>query len=188
VIKGVTLRMGIAAQKVNKYQSESFAKSMLYNEEEDLKQEAYLMFVECQKTWNKDRGAFSTYYNTFLRNHFLTLLKNENKMRDRNVYDDSEETCSLFDMIPSSQWQADDMLEYEELVKCVESRLDGIFLKVFRAKLEMPIDFESKTKTTKVNCRTLAIYFNTKFPEMIKINRVLQDITLTAVKNYMEKE
>lgn len=183
----VVLRMGVASQKVKNYQSKSFAKSMIYNEEEDLKQEAYLMFVECQKTWNKDRGAFSTYYNTFLRNHFLTLLQKESKIRGRNVYDESWDV-SLFDLIPTPQWQVDDLLEYEELVAYVESCLDDIYLRVFRAKISMPEDFENKTNSTKVNCRTLAIYFDTKFPEMIRINKVLQDITLAAVKNYMEKK
>ena len=104
------------------------------------------------------------------------------------MYDDSEEICSLFNMIPSSQWQADDMLEYEELVKCVESRLDGIFLRIFRAKLEMPIDFEDKTNSTKVNCRTLAIYFGIKFPDTIKINKTIQDIVLSVVREYMEED
>jgi hypothetical protein len=182
MLEETVLRMGFSAQKTANYQSESFARSMAYSEEDDLKQEAYLMFLECQKTWNKDRGAFSTYYNTFLRNYFLTLLEREDKRRRKHVYDESEDgITSLFDIIPSSQWQSDDILEYEELIKYVESRLNGIYLKVFRVKLDMPKDFESKTKSTRVNCRTLAIYHNIKFPEMIKINKILQDKVLRIV-------
>lgn len=177
--------MGIDAQKIAAYWSKSFSETSL--EYDDLIQLSYLAFIGCQKHWKKLKGSFHTFFNCYLRNCFINLYNKEERRRKPLIFfddTDADGSCTLFDLVPSSDWNPEDVVEYDDLIDFIEKHLDGLILKMFKLKLEVPLEFLEKTQSTKVNCRTMSKYFGLSQMEIAASNNCLHTKVLEIIKKY----
>lgn len=124
-------RMGIDAKNVAEYFIDKFSSNTL--EKDDLRQEAYLIFLKAQETYNPEkRVGFKTWYSQAVKNHFIDLYRRDKKRIGRHVSISVDE--AVFDLI-DCKLGPEDLYVYETLIVEIKSRLNGLAFKLFELKL-----------------------------------------------------
>lgn len=196
----------IFPEKTKQHLVSKFKSNLL--EEEDLSQEAWVMFLERQEKYDPDKGSENTFFSNCLKNRFIDLYRKRSRevnIMELNLDDPVEvdmindsEDLSLGDMVPATTWNPEQYLEWECLVEEVSDRLHGLAKKVFDLKLDPNLDLLEVCRNGDASNATItdqAKYFSDKY---FKISRnvvkrsedevkdtVLEVLGLSDEKNYL---
>lgn len=151
-------------------------------EKDELWQEAYLVYRDCQDHYNPNNGAvFPTFFSTCLRNHFVDLYRTRVQQRERTQLtlditldlpkEEREDFpygfgsgggswATVLDLVSDYRWTPEQSIEWDGLVQDVEERLCLSALKVFRMMVYKPEELLKLSGNGKVTQAAVCQYFN----------------------------
>ena len=153
-------------------------------EEDDLKQESYFAFLKAQNSFNSERAGFKTFFRRTLESHFIDLYRKEKLKVGREVtvdfQVDVEEDEPQFE-IPDSAWTPDETLIFNEMCSAIEGNLDGLALKVFRAKINCSKEMHDESRAGHMTLPDFARFFGVKKLDIAKAFQRVQRAVLIAL-------
>lgn len=177
-------------RKVRDYWVGRFSSHLL--EKKDLFQEAWIVYLRCQRGFDSEKSSFHTYYANCLRNHFINLYNKRVKNLQfvgLTLDDPLEDGGCVVDNQPSDRWSPEEKVVWDSLLGYVRGRLSGLAKQVFEAKvlsnLEM-LPFCRKGTLKEMTNTDLGKYLGVNRNEVKKCDFAIMRAVLLALDYSME--